>query len=404
MKRMLSIILAFSFLTGSLTACSKEAASTPESAVSVETMSVADYLDLGNKYLSEGNYEEAIIAFTAAIDIDPNNTDAYLGRARTYVAEAKASAPEGIEIINWPEELIALYKQAENDYLKAIGIDQQLVDAYLELADLYMEQGEPQKALEILQKGMDVTGDASIQTKQQELFTPQPLEGYPKTEQNENSDGSYTVFEYNEFGWTVTQTGYNADGSMIYSTEFQYTEFGGLLQMKASYAASGEVSVMEFSGNDTNLSTARNKPLKVTYYQPDGSVRYSTEYTYTDEGYLLTSVTSSELGYELHYSGDELERIIYSKHQFQAEDGSSSGTEEISYSYNEQNVSIQVVHNDSASGLTEFHVTYTLEVETNSVELTWWASWNDSIHFTETDAEGMEVRQVKTTMDGTIKE
>lgn len=28
--------------------------------------------DLGVRYLTEGNYEEAIIAFTAAIEIDPN--------------------------------------------------------------------------------------------------------------------------------------------------------------------------------------------------------------------------------------------------------------------------------------------------------------------------------------------
>ena len=40
--------------------------------------------DLGVRYLSEGNYEEAIIAFTAAIDIDPKQPDAYLGLADVY--------------------------------------------------------------------------------------------------------------------------------------------------------------------------------------------------------------------------------------------------------------------------------------------------------------------------------
>ena len=42
--------------------------------------------DLGVRYLSEGNYEEAIIAFTAAIEIDPNRAEAYLGVAEAYVA------------------------------------------------------------------------------------------------------------------------------------------------------------------------------------------------------------------------------------------------------------------------------------------------------------------------------
>lgn len=33
--------------------------------------------DLGVRYLNDGNYEEAIIAFTAAIEIDPKKPQAY---------------------------------------------------------------------------------------------------------------------------------------------------------------------------------------------------------------------------------------------------------------------------------------------------------------------------------------
>ena len=43
--------------------------------------------DLGVRYLSEGNYEEAIIAFTAAIDIDPKRPEAYLSLAQVYTAK-----------------------------------------------------------------------------------------------------------------------------------------------------------------------------------------------------------------------------------------------------------------------------------------------------------------------------
>ena len=42
--------------------------------------------DLGVKYLSEGNYEEAIVAFTAAIEIDPKRPEAYLKAAEAYEA------------------------------------------------------------------------------------------------------------------------------------------------------------------------------------------------------------------------------------------------------------------------------------------------------------------------------
>jgi len=41
--------------------------------------------DLGVRYLSDGDYEEAIIAFKAAIEIDAKRSEAHLGLAETYV-------------------------------------------------------------------------------------------------------------------------------------------------------------------------------------------------------------------------------------------------------------------------------------------------------------------------------
>lgn len=47
-------------------------------------MTVQDYLDLGEKYLTELNYEEAIVAFGKAIELEPRNTEAYLKLADVY--------------------------------------------------------------------------------------------------------------------------------------------------------------------------------------------------------------------------------------------------------------------------------------------------------------------------------
>ncbi len=60
---------------------SEEAGSTDNSGLSWQ-----EQYDLGIRYLSEGNYEEAIIAFTAAIEIDPKQVDPYLKIAEAYVA------------------------------------------------------------------------------------------------------------------------------------------------------------------------------------------------------------------------------------------------------------------------------------------------------------------------------
>ena len=44
----------------------------------------SEQYDLGVRYLSEGNYEEAIVAFTAAIEIDPKRPEAYAKAAEAY--------------------------------------------------------------------------------------------------------------------------------------------------------------------------------------------------------------------------------------------------------------------------------------------------------------------------------
>ena len=45
-----------------------------------------DKIELGQKYLTELNYTEAIASFTEAIKLVPNNIQAYMGRAEAYVA------------------------------------------------------------------------------------------------------------------------------------------------------------------------------------------------------------------------------------------------------------------------------------------------------------------------------
>lgn len=100
--------------------------------------------DLGVRYLSEGNYEEAIIAFTAAIEIDPKQAPAYMGRGDAYIRSGETE-----------ENLLA----AQTDYEMAIELDDKLAEAYLGLADVYISQGNTEKALEILRKGLSATGD-----------------------------------------------------------------------------------------------------------------------------------------------------------------------------------------------------------------------------------------------------
>lgn len=79
MKRMACIMMSLILLL-----CSCGQPSTTEEEENNPPIWQEQY-DLGIRYLSEGNYEEAIIAFTAAIEIDPKRAEAYVGRGNAYI-------------------------------------------------------------------------------------------------------------------------------------------------------------------------------------------------------------------------------------------------------------------------------------------------------------------------------
>lgn len=51
-----------------------------------KAVNAADKIELGQKYLTELNYTEAVASFTEAIRLDPDNIQAYMGRAEAYLA------------------------------------------------------------------------------------------------------------------------------------------------------------------------------------------------------------------------------------------------------------------------------------------------------------------------------
>lgn len=66
------------FVTVSLVACSVPA-------VQQDVTTWQEQYDLGLKYLAESNFSEAVVAFTAAIAIDPKQAEAYLALADSYI-------------------------------------------------------------------------------------------------------------------------------------------------------------------------------------------------------------------------------------------------------------------------------------------------------------------------------
>ncbi len=149
MKRMTYIVLALLLL---LCSCGQPSVTGEEENVAPTWQ---EQYDLGVRYLSEGNYEEAIIAFTAAIEIDPKRAEAYVGRGDAYIGLGETE-----------ENLTA----ARADYEKAIELDETNADAYLGLADVYIRQGDEDKALEILREGEEKAERTETIEREMEWF------------------------------------------------------------------------------------------------------------------------------------------------------------------------------------------------------------------------------------------
>ena len=143
MKRIFSLLLTLALVLG-LCACGQNAAAAWQ-----------EQYDLGVKYLSEGNYEEAIIAFTAAIDIDPKRPEAYEKAAETYVAMGDLDSA-----------LAILDSGFEATGAEALLEQKEALSASNPPAEHYSAQ------MEIVADGMDVSGEnLSVQIRDSRTAT-----------------------------------------------------------------------------------------------------------------------------------------------------------------------------------------------------------------------------------------
>jgi tetratricopeptide (TPR) repeat protein len=87
MKKFLLVLTAVVLLLLMFVSCSK-----PE-----QPLTAAELLNLGEKYLLELNYEQALVQFLKVIEIEPMNPRGYTGAAESYVGLGRMS--EAVEIL-----------------------------------------------------------------------------------------------------------------------------------------------------------------------------------------------------------------------------------------------------------------------------------------------------------------
>ena len=198
-------------------------------------MTMQDYLDLGEKYLTEANYEEAIVAFTKAIEIDPKQAAAYEKRAEVYTARIQAGGVD--DASQWTDEIRGFYASGEADYLKAIELEPKTAGNYEKLADLYLLAGETEKAMDILKKGYEETGDEALDKRRQEIeasqitstVDPSVYNGSMTVEMYGTVDGymGKDIYSYDDKGRMISSIWYERDGSVIDTNSWTYDDKAG---------------------------------------------------------------------------------------------------------------------------------------------------------------------------------
>lgn len=142
MNKKLTIII-FACIISVLTACA--------SVTGINLSPYEQQIDLGYKFLEEEKYEEAILAFNKAIEIDVKQDKAYIGLADTYVNKWDENS---IDDAN--NALTLGYEQSKSE---------NIILTYIRLADFILDKSNNQWAVQLLEFGYNLTNDERIKSK-----------------------------------------------------------------------------------------------------------------------------------------------------------------------------------------------------------------------------------------------
>ena len=230
---------------------------------------LAKQLDLGNRYLEEMDYEQAVIAFTNAIEIDPMSVDARLGLVETYI-----------------------------------------------------RMGEFELALEAAEKGYEATGDERLKEMIDMIESGNIFDSLGRMMKRVGYDDGGNIawwhtFTYNLEGWEASVTAYNGAGGEIGRIDLTYDEEGHQLKGYSFNSESGEIFLTKQSYEDGRIVRGESyhsvdeseldswqtfeydengRETGTDVYNADGTVRSHIEREYNDKGERIEERTYFDEG------------------------------------------------------------------------------------------------------------
>ena len=120
-------------------------------AVTEEERAAVEHDERGIALALVGLYEQAVIEFNKAIELDPEYAIAYNNRGNAYWNESN-------------------FNRALADYDKAIELDPEYAEAYGNRGFVYYLKGELTKAINDLEKCLELSDDPRVVAKAQQLL------------------------------------------------------------------------------------------------------------------------------------------------------------------------------------------------------------------------------------------
>lgn len=225
---------------------------------------IAEQMNLGNRYLLEMEYEQAAVAFTKVIEVDPVNVDAYTGAAQAYAAmenygEAVKLLEQGYE--NTRDEKIAdeigvVCLEAARYYM-GLG-DHTQAENYIETGKKYRQFEEFDRLLQEIQEQKQQTEpepeiDEALEAAAEEL--PSRVNYY-------GADGElryYETYIYYDNGLLCSKSLQNGKHDYnLYTVLFLYDAGGNLLEA----VPSAEFTAMAFFEGNWDDSDRYEEPIE----------------------------------------------------------------------------------------------------------------------------------------------
>ena len=306
MKKPVIILALLAVITLSLAAC----ASQPD-----PTLTAADYLDLGEKYLLNLDYEQALVQFLKVIEIEPMNSRGYTGAAEAYIGldrfdDAIAILEQGLTVLPDNEDI------QDKLNLMPIDIDPANPQSYIDTAETYIGLGRIDDAKAILEQGLlAIPDNADLQGKLTEMNESEykydaagRLTGRTRIIYDNNADGSsngWREYEFNADGKEIKLTIYRSYG-LEYWKDSEYDTAGRLIK-STIHRANGSVEWSVYEQNSDG------EIIKSTNYR-DGSMSGWNDYEYDVKGNMSKEIQHFSNGpirlVELVYEYDDNGKII----------------------------------------------------------------------------------------------